>query len=191
MLFRSEGENEEAEAVSYHDNTPMQASTLSHIHIPVSRSPALRAVPTAQIIENHQAPLFSYALQTFLTSHGSPIVHYDFDKFNLFTRLVVTLPKIPQVSTNKSRDVIRVSPPIPKSGRKSAEPAHLDFALIRTNEANPDTDGTALQGEQSFQTKPLVKARGRKVTETHAYNARVANRTGQSPLCTPCHIWLG
>ena len=110
---------------------------------------ALRNVPAATIISDHNAARFLEALQTFLTHHGSSITPRWYDSFDLWKRLELHLPAIPEAGVTKLKNIVRASPPVSPSGRCIGEPAHLDFALIRTGEANGRTDGTALQGESS------------------------------------------
>lgn len=117
-----------------------------HYQVAATHPPALRAIPAEKVIRGQKAAQFLSALRTFLHINGSSVVPYSFDGFDLYKQLVVTLPGIPEVSDNKLRNVIRASPPSQKVGRKPAEPAQLDFALIRTGEANVYTDGTALEG---------------------------------------------
>ena len=59
---------------------------------------------------------------------------------------------IPEVGTSlsKVKNIVRASPPVPASGRRKAEPARLDFALIRTAEQNGRTAGTTLEGMLNF-----------------------------------------
>ena len=60
---------------------------------------------------------------------------------------MLELPEIPEVSQHKWRDYVRASLPVPQAGRRKAEAAHLDFALVRTGEVNGHTEGTSLCGE--------------------------------------------
>lgn len=108
----------------------------------------LRSVPATKIIQDHGASQFIPALHAFLTTHGSEIPPYNFDVFDLYKQIDLRLPEIPEVSTQrqKLRNVVRASPPIPATGRKQREPAHLDCALVHTGEVNEHTDGTGLQG---------------------------------------------
>ena len=70
------------------------------------------------------------------------------DDFTLYSKVGLELPKIAEVSQSKWKDFVRAAPPIPEAGRRKAEPAHLDFALIRTSEVNTHTDETNLRGEK-------------------------------------------
>ncbi|KAJ7246428.1 hypothetical protein C8J57DRAFT_1081604 [Mycena rebaudengoi] len=106
----------------------------------------LSNVPASAIITGHHTGYFLQALQSYIAPY-SPIIPQPFDRFNLFRRLTFQLPAIPEASANDLQNIVRVSPPVPARGvRSPAQPAHLDFALIRTGERNDKTDGTALQG---------------------------------------------
>ncbi|KAF7790601.1 hypothetical protein EIP86_001557 [Pleurotus ostreatoroseus] len=109
--------------------------------------PTVRNVPAAKIIQSHNASEFIPAVKAFLRAHGSSVTPYDFDGFDLYKHVITELPEISEVSPRKEqRSVIRASPPTPSLGRRHAQPAILDFALVRTGERNDDTDGTALEG---------------------------------------------
>jgi hypothetical protein len=74
------------------------------------------------------------------------IVPHAHDVFSLWKRLKFRLLPITEANNNKLKNVVWASPPVAASGRCAAEPAHLDFALIRTGEPNQKTEGTPLQG---------------------------------------------
>jgi hypothetical protein len=114
--------------------------------VAANHSQALRNLAASTIIENHNSPRFLQALHVFLTTHGCTLVPQAFDKFDLFRRLTIVLPKIPQASLTNLKNTVRASPPLKASGRRPAEPAHLDFALVRTGESNEKTKGTSLEG---------------------------------------------
>lgn len=118
-------------------------------HVPRNHPPALRAVSASQIITDHNAVNFLPALQAFLRSHACSLEPRTFDEFRLYKKITLSLPHIAEVSRNKSRDIVRASPPVPPAGRNQGSPAFLDFALVRTAEANPHTDGTNIQGSVS------------------------------------------
>ncbi|KAJ7081497.1 hypothetical protein C8R44DRAFT_905320 [Mycena epipterygia] len=84
-----------------------------------------------------------------------------YDTFGTWKRISFRLPKIPEVGERHSSNLVRATAPSPMSlngHRKApAEPAHLDFALIRTGELNPLTEGTALQGLRVAQVKVIFK----------------------------------
>jgi len=82
-----------------------------------------------------------------LAEHGSPISPNIHDVFGLWSRIEFRLPHILEASNNKLKNIVRTSPPIPAAGCRLGEPAHLDFALIRTGETNYRTVGTPLQGK--------------------------------------------
>ncbi|KAF7328214.1 hypothetical protein MVEN_02561100 [Mycena venus] len=68
-------------------------------------------------------------------------------------------PKIPEVGRRHSTNLVRATAPAPaKLGeRKAAVPACLDFALVRTGEPNPLTEGTALSGLRVAQVKVIFE----------------------------------
>jgi hypothetical protein len=113
--------------------------------------PATRAVTATDIIspDGHNASRFLPALSTFFrTTFSSAFVPRTFDVFGTWSRISFKLPKIPEVGANHSSNIVRATAPVLGSvaRRVVAEPAHLDFALIRTGEANSWTAGTTLEG---------------------------------------------
>ncbi|KAJ7114506.1 hypothetical protein C8R44DRAFT_532079, partial [Mycena epipterygia] len=74
-------------------------------------------------------------------------------------RLGFKLPPIPEVGARHSKNVVRAIAPVPASiaNRKAAEPAYLDYALLRTAESNVSTAGTPLQGLRVAQVKVIFK----------------------------------
>ncbi|KAI0694131.1 hypothetical protein BC835DRAFT_1275020, partial [Cytidiella melzeri] len=67
--------------------------------------------------------------QQFLRSRGSHLTPQVFDPFDLHKQVVIWLPHIPETSKNHCKDVVRAMPPTARSGRRLAQPSHLDFAL--------------------------------------------------------------
>ncbi|KAI0342948.1 hypothetical protein BDW22DRAFT_1318377, partial [Trametopsis cervina] len=84
---------------------------------------SLIGIPASSIIEEHGATEFLPALHTFLRSHGSSLIPHTFDRFDLYKKLVVQLPSIPEVSDKKLKNVIRATPPVAAGPRRSAQPA--------------------------------------------------------------------
>lgn len=119
--------------------------------VPANHPPSLRAVPASKIVQQHNAKRFLPAVQTFLLAHNCTLAVHEYDDFKLFKKVDFDLPHIPEVSIHKQRDCVRASPPTQPSGRQKGEPAHLDFALLRTGEKNIHTDGTNLQGNCRYQ----------------------------------------
>ncbi|GBE78714.1 hypothetical protein SCP_0116050 [Sparassis crispa] len=107
---------------------------------------ALRGVIASDIILYHHASHFVDCLGIYLRDHGSSFKPHLFDSFNLYARLSVTLPQIPAANPSHCKNVVRASPPVPAQGRRTAQHARLDFALVRTGEFNPVTAGTPLEG---------------------------------------------
>ncbi|KAJ7889434.1 hypothetical protein B0H13DRAFT_2341561 [Mycena leptocephala] len=103
------------------------------------------------------------ALTTFFGSGSSTSrFHFQprtFDMFGTWKRISFRLPKIPEVGERHSTNLVRATAPAPVSldQRKAAEPAHLDFALIRTGERNSFTAGTALAGLRVAQVKVIFQ----------------------------------
>ncbi|KAF9016925.1 hypothetical protein BDZ89DRAFT_903167, partial [Hymenopellis radicata] len=118
------------------------------IHVASTHPRDLTRIRASDIIENHNATRFLDALSVFIASHGGLIPPQYFDTFNLYRRLTIMLPHIPQTGSElrNLKNIVRAGPPVPAAGRRSAEPAHLDFALVRTGERNERTRGTALEG---------------------------------------------
>lgn len=124
--------------------------------------PASRRIAASYIIspEGHNASRFLDALTTFFVAAGSPFVPREFDVFGLWKRLVFKLPNIPEVGARHGHNVVRAAGPVisTTNGRRRAEePAHLDFALIRTGEANTFTDGTSLKGLRVAQVRAIFQ----------------------------------
>ena len=131
-----------------HTPQPTTSPTNSQITYQIASTlpPALRGIPAQKIIHDHNATQFMPAVQAFLNKDSSPITAHLFDGFDLYKRITVRLPNIPQANANSLVDVIRATPPVPAHNRAPAEPPCLDFALIRTGERNDKTDATALRG---------------------------------------------
>ncbi|KAJ7688633.1 hypothetical protein B0H17DRAFT_1135597 [Mycena rosella] len=108
--------------------------------VPASTPPSTCAVAATHIIspDGHNASLFIPALAIFLTQSHCSYTPRTFDTFGTWKRISFQLPQIPE-------------------RKASGEPAHLDFALIRTGEENPFTAGTALTGLRVAQVKAIFK----------------------------------
>ncbi|KAI5985083.1 hypothetical protein EDD15DRAFT_2374582 [Pisolithus albus] len=65
------------------------------------------------------------------------------------------LPAVAEVSVSKNKNIVRASPHFTRGPRRATEPAHLDFALIRTGDSNPSTDGTCLEGLRVAQVRVI------------------------------------
>ncbi|OSX64522.1 hypothetical protein POSPLADRAFT_1032849 [Postia placenta MAD-698-R-SB12] len=69
-----------------------------------------------------------------------------FDGFDIYPRLALFLLPIAGAGHGHRKNVVRATPPIPAHERTAAQPARLDFALVRTAEINQRTAGTPLEG---------------------------------------------
>lgn len=116
-------------------------------YVPKHHPQGLHAVPASRIIQDQKAVRFIPALQSFLECRGCFLAPRGFDDFQLYKKVDLELPRIPEVSHTKWRDCVRASPPVSAAGRNLGEPAHLDFALVRSGEVNDHTDETCLKGE--------------------------------------------
>jgi hypothetical protein len=118
--------------------------------------PATRAVAANHIMspDGHNASRFLPALTHFLRQAGSNFIPRHFDMFGTWKRIRFKLPTILAVGSRHSSNIVRATAPIPASpsNRKAAEPAFLDYALVRTGEVNTFTAGTPLEGKLT--TKP-------------------------------------
>ncbi|KAJ6552943.1 hypothetical protein B0H19DRAFT_1210996 [Mycena capillaripes] len=139
------------------DETPVDKDSLviSCQALIMAKLPATRAVSASHIIalQGHNASRFLPALSTFFSStSNSRFQPRTFDVFGTWKRISFRLPKIPEVGERHSTNLVRATAPSPANlnQRKSAEPAHLDFALIRT-------DGTALAGLRVAQVKVIFQ----------------------------------
>ncbi|KAF8193195.1 hypothetical protein K438DRAFT_1589717 [Mycena galopus ATCC 62051] len=118
---------------------------------------ALANIPAQDIVAGNSAAYFLEAVKAFISPH-SLLDPQPFDRFNLYKRLTFLLPAIPEVSSMDHHNIVRASPPVPARGiHTPAQPAHLDFALIRTGEKNEKTEGTALQGLRVAHVKVLFQ----------------------------------
>ncbi|KAF7363212.1 hypothetical protein MVEN_00674000 [Mycena venus] len=127
----------------------------------MAKLPTTRPVPASHIIslDGHNASRFLSALTSFLGPSNSQFTARPFDVFGTWKRISFQLPKIPEVGRRHSTNLVRATAPAPaKLGqRKAAVPACLDFALVRTGEPNPLTEGTALSGLRVAQVKVIFE----------------------------------
>lgn len=86
------------------------------------------------------------SIYLFLCKHGGRVTPRTFDNFDLWKRIKFRLPIIPKAGARLLKNIVHASPPVPAKGRCPPEPAHLDFALIRTAETNQRTRGSTLEG---------------------------------------------
>ncbi|KAJ8495203.1 hypothetical protein ONZ45_g12952 [Pleurotus djamor] len=96
----------------------------------------LRNISAEKIMADHHAPELLSAFQKYISTRGSPLKAQSFDTFDLYKRLVIELPTIPYASRKDLKNEVRAVPPKQALGRRSPEPAHMDYALIRTGETN-------------------------------------------------------
>ncbi|KAE9385288.1 hypothetical protein BT96DRAFT_960766 [Gymnopus androsaceus JB14] len=93
-------------------------TTRTSYRVPANHPQALRGITAGAIVEKNGATI--------------RVIPRHFDSFNLFKRLVFELPDIPEAKPSSLKNVVHASPPIPGVGRRPAEAAHLDSALIKT-----------------------------------------------------------
>ncbi|KAJ6560916.1 hypothetical protein B0H10DRAFT_1966807 [Mycena sp. CBHHK59/15] len=137
--------------------TSTPASPAKTYRIAKHHPSALTNISAADIITGHGAGYFLEAVKAYISSF-SPLIPQPFDRFNLYKRLTFTLPPIAEACANNRQNVVRAAPPVPARGvRSPAQPAHLDFALVRTGEENVKTDGTALHGLRVAHVKVLFQ----------------------------------
>ncbi|KAI0685410.1 hypothetical protein BC835DRAFT_1408839 [Cytidiella melzeri] len=106
----------------------------------------LKNIPASQIISDHHAGQFIHALTNYLRANHCGITPQSFNTCDLYNRVSIDLPIIPETGSSHCADVVRAIAPTPHKGRKPAEPGHFNFALVRTNEPNTHTMHTALSG---------------------------------------------
>ncbi|KAF7334175.1 hypothetical protein MVEN_02323700 [Mycena venus] len=141
------------------------ADTLIHHTYSISKRPpaATRHVVASHIIaqEGHNAIRFLPALSKFLlTNFKSSYTPYAFDVFSTWKRLKFTLPNIAEVGHRHATNLVRVTAPVVPPGEsryRAIEPAHHDFALVKTAEVNEFTDGTALHGLRIAQVRVIFQ----------------------------------
>ncbi|KAJ7751238.1 hypothetical protein DFH07DRAFT_745544 [Mycena maculata] len=144
--------------------TDSEADTLVHKTYSIAKRPpaATRCVLGSHIIapDGHNASRFLHSLTQFLRSANSTFTPYDFDVFPTWKRIKFTLPNIPEVGDRHATNLVRATAPVVPPGfarRRVIEPAYHDFALVKTAEANPFTDGTALQGLRVAQVRVIFQ----------------------------------
>ncbi|KAJ7743569.1 hypothetical protein B0H16DRAFT_1859525 [Mycena metata] len=150
-------------AASRPSNSDKDALVVSRQQFSMAKLPATRAVSATHIIspQGHNASQFIPALETFL-DNASPRRRFQphtFDTFGTWKRISFRLPRIPEVGARHSINLVRATAPRPANfiQRQAEEPAHQDFALIRTGEANPWTAGTAVEGLRVAQVKVIFQ----------------------------------
>ncbi|KZP05730.1 hypothetical protein FIBSPDRAFT_666170, partial [Athelia psychrophila] len=130
----------------------------AHLYkIAKAHPPGLRSVPAGDIITGHKASRFLAALSTFLRDNGGHVNPTIFDNFDLWKRIELRLPTIPEAGSRSLKNIVRASPPVPAKGRRQPEPAHLDFALIRTAELNDKIQGSTLEGLRVGHVRVIFK----------------------------------
>ncbi|KAJ3744256.1 hypothetical protein DFH05DRAFT_1535542 [Lentinula detonsa] len=148
--YKADGASEHGMGRELMDDTGDITVAVTSIDLDVDITSLLRNVSAAKIIQQHQTSYFLEALDVFLTAHGGVIKPLAHNGFDLFKTITLTLPRISFASCTSDRlkNIIRASPPVlpTPNPQKSGESAHMDFALISTNERNESTEGTALEG---------------------------------------------
>ncbi|KAJ7040177.1 hypothetical protein C8F04DRAFT_1314136 [Mycena alexandri] len=134
---------------------------ISSHRLSLAKLPPTRAVPATHIMskDGHNASRFIPALISFFGPSNSRFTPRTFDTFGTWKRVSFKLPQIPEIGKRHSTNLVRATAPAPASHtrRRAAEPAHLDYALIRTGESNPFTAGTALEGLRVAQVKVIFQ----------------------------------
>ncbi|KAI0690630.1 hypothetical protein BC835DRAFT_1280656 [Cytidiella melzeri] len=90
----------------------------------------LQGISVADISSRLGVSQFLPALRVYLQSRNCLVNIYERDGFDLYKELVVHLPPVSEVSRTKLKNVVRASPAMAASGRRQAEPAQCDFALL-------------------------------------------------------------
>lgn len=122
------------------------AALLVRYNVPTRHPATLRGIPAADIIERQGASQFLPSIQAFLRLRNIAYTPRLFDGFDIYPRLALFLPPIAGAGHGHRKNVVRATPPIPAHERTAAQPARLDFALVRTAEINQRTAGTPLEG---------------------------------------------
>ncbi|KAJ6572677.1 hypothetical protein B0H10DRAFT_2444294 [Mycena sp. CBHHK59/15] len=145
--------------------TPDDDSLLIPRSYSIAKRPpvATRRVVASHIIsdDGHKASRFLSALSTFIQKAGFSYTPHDFDVFGTWKRISFTLPNIPEVGHRHAANVVRATAPVLGTTgierRRAVEPAHHDFVLVRTGEANASTDGTAVEGLRIAQVRVIFQ----------------------------------
>ncbi|KAJ7674410.1 hypothetical protein B0H17DRAFT_1207991 [Mycena rosella] len=163
LLLPTVANNETAEITRISPVPAVSAAVLSVAAYKIAKThpSELRSIPVSVIATpaGINAQLFLPSITKYLRNHAlsSNFSPQPFDRFNLYKRITITLPSIREVSDLKLRNVVRASPPVDAvpGTRNNGERAYQDFALICMGEANPVTDGTALEGLRVAQVRVL------------------------------------
>ncbi|KAK0183857.1 hypothetical protein F5146DRAFT_1106274 [Armillaria mellea] len=118
---------------------PQALRSKSQVQVAHTHPPDLTHIPAQKIINRHHVTCFLEALTGFLHDHGCLMTPMEFNTFNLYRRLIIILPPIPEAGT-KAQDLKNIV------CHHAGEAAHLDCALVCTGERNDRTAGTALEG---------------------------------------------
>ncbi|KAG6807681.1 hypothetical protein H0H92_006720 [Tricholoma furcatifolium] len=97
----------------------------------VAKAAPCRNISLATLATDYGAIDFLQALQLFLRTHQlGTLSPNQFDRFNLFKQLVLTLPRNPFTGERVLTNRIRSTPQVKPRGRKEGSPAHFDLALV-------------------------------------------------------------
>jgi hypothetical protein len=85
--------------------TPAAPKVVQTYRIAKLHPAALSNIPAVEIIAGLAAGYFLEAVMTYISPH-SPLIPQPYDRFNLYKRLTLSLPAIPEASANKHQNVV-------------------------------------------------------------------------------------
>ena len=119
----------------------------------VSVKPAYPHISLTTITTDFKATGFLAALKTYIQCAYPPptlpLLPTSADCFDVYKRLNISQPPLPDVGRETYIDRIRATPAVKGPGRLKDVPAHFDMALVRAEDEmdNESTKGTYLEGE--------------------------------------------
>jgi hypothetical protein len=124
----------------------------------IAKSPSLRRVPIAVIVDQYHAPAFSDALETFLQTHSTHSQPYRLPTptcFDLYPQFVVLVPGNPQTGSTLQRDRIRATCESPGPTARTISPESFSVALVRVPSRNAHTESTPLEHLQPARVRVI------------------------------------
>jgi Plavaka transposase len=118
----------------------------------LTKSCPFPSVPVNRLKSSFGAVDFMSAFQSFLIKYlpNSKIPASEYDRFNVYTSLIIMLPSVPHVSDLKRLNKLRACCSIPsKSARKADVASHFDTALI-IQDQNLHKENGGLHGMQLY-----------------------------------------
>ncbi|KAJ3567479.1 hypothetical protein NP233_g6346 [Leucocoprinus birnbaumii] len=124
----------------------------------IAKNPAFADVSVETLGSAYQALDFTAALATFLRccSGASHIAPNQYDRFDVYKQVIVTIPLSPLVDAHETTQRIRAQPASSGTGRKKGSPACFDTVLIVEDVAKFRSEG-GLAGLRVAQVRVLFR----------------------------------